>query len=45
MKMRIVSESIRESSMRIDIKDFAKIEEASIKVDGITVIAGAEFLS
>ncbi|MGN0291032.1 MAG: AAA family ATPase [Lachnospiraceae bacterium] len=26
--------------MRIDIKDFAKIEEASIKVDGITVIAG-----
>lgn len=35
MKMRIVSESIRESSMRIDIKDFAKIEEASIKVMGL----------
>ena len=26
--------------MRIDIKNFAKIKEASVQIDGITVIAG-----
>lgn len=44
MKRRIVSGSIKCEKhwrkMRIDIKNFAKIKEASVQIDGITVIAG-----